>query len=628
MSRKQRRRAQRPGGADREGSPAHRPAGADRAGGALGHALGLQRAGRLGEAEAAYRQVLEAEPENADALHLLGVLTHQTGDGDRAVTLLRKAITLQGGNPAFHNNLGNILRDLGEEEAAIGCYRRAIDLKPDYAQGHYNLAGALRPLYRLGEVIRHYEMALAYGSGSPQLHNNLANALVAQGRSEEAIPHYRRALALKPDYAKAGSNLLFALHYIPSTGAASLFAEHKNWAERHGLPSVPLREAGGAFAAAVEPHENDASPDRRLRIGYVSRDFRAHSVAFFAEPIIAGHDRSGFEVICYSDAGRGDDVTARFRALADGWRDARGLDDDALARLVRQDAVDILVDLGGHTADNRLLVFARKPAPVQVTYLGYGNTTGLGTMDYRLSDAHADPPGAADDLCTEELVRLPHGFLCYRPPEAAPEIARHKAPSTGAITFASFNDLAKLSADTIGLWSKILLAVPASRLILKTVALADDASRQRLGRVFAANGVAKDRIDFLGRIPAVAGHLDLYNSVDIALDTFPYNGATTTCEALWMGVPVVTLAGDRHVSGLSKSLLAAVGMTELIAETPEAYVELATGLANDPGRLGALHRELRQRMADSPVTDERRFVSALEDAYRRMWRRWCEGAKA
>ena len=618
MSRKRRRRAARQGGADRKSSPAHRPVTADGAGRALGHALGLQRAGRLDEAEAAYRHVLKAEPENADALNLLGVLSHQTGHGDRAVTLLQKAIALQEGNPAFHNNLGNILRDLGDAEAAIGCYRRAIDLKPDYAQGHYNLASALRPLYRLGEVIRHYDMALAYSSGSPEIHNNLANALVAQGRSEEAIPHYRRALALKPDYAKAGSNLLFALHYGPSTDAEALFDEHENWAERHV----------GSFAEAVEPHGNDASPDRRLRIGYVSRDFRVHSVAFFAEPIIAGHDRSGFEVLCYSDAGRGDDVTARFRALADGWRDVRGLDDDALAKLVREDAVDILVDLGGHTADNRLAAFARKPAPVQVTYLGYPDTSGLGAIDYRLTDARADPPGAADDLCSEELVRLPHGFLCYRPPEAAPEVARHRVPSNSAITFASFNDLAKLTVDIIGLWSKILLAVPASRLILKTVALADDESRKRLGQMFADNGVAPDRIDLLGRIPSVAGHLDLYNSVDIALDTFPYNGATTTCEALWMGVPVVTLAGDRHASRVGKSLLANAGITELIAETPEAYVELATGLANDPGRLRALQRELRQRMAGSPLTDERRFVSALEDAYRRMWRRWCEGVEA
>jgi predicted O-linked N-acetylglucosamine transferase (SPINDLY family) len=601
---------------------------AARPGGALGHALGLQRAGRLGEAEAAYRQVIEAEPENADALHLLGVLSHQMGHGDRAVRLLGKAIALQGANPAFHNNLGNILRDRGEEEAAIGCYRRAIDLKPDYAQGHYNLAGALRPLYRLGEVIRHYDMALAYGFGSAETHNNLAGALVAQGRSEEAIPHYREALALKPDYAKAGSNLLLALHYGPSTDAGALFAEHKNWAERHGLPSVPLREAGGVLAAAVEPHGNDASPERRLRIGYVSRDFRAHSVAYFAEPIIAGHDRAGFEVICYSDAGRGDDVTARFRALADGWRDTRGLDDDALARRVREDAVDILVDLGGHTADNRLGVFAGKPAPVQVSYLGYPDTSGLGAIDYRLTDASADPPGAADDLSSEELIRLPHGFLCYRPPEAAPEAARQGAPSIGAITFASFNDLAKLTSEVVALWSEILLAVPGSRLILKTVALADEASRERLGRMFTANGVAKERIDLKGRIPAVAGHLDLYNGVDIALDSFPYNGATTTCEALWMGVPVVSLAGDRHASRVGKSLLTNVGIPELIAETPKAYVELATGLANDPRRLGALHRELRQRMAGSPVTDERRFVSALEDAYRRMWRRWCEGTEA
>lgn len=618
MSRNERRGAARLGGADRKGSPAHRPVTADTAGRALGHALGLQRAGRLAEAEAGYRQMLKAEPENAVALNLLGVLSHQTGHGDHAVTLLQKAIALQEGNPAFHNNLGNILRDLGDAEAAIACYRRAIDLKPDYAQGHYNLASALRPLYRLGEVIRHYEKALAYSPGWVEIHNNLGNALMLQGRSEEAIPHYRRALALKPDYAKAGSNLLLALHYGPATDAASLFAEHKMWAERHG----------GAFAAAVEPHGNDTSPDRRLRIGYVSRDFRVHSVGYFAEPIIAGHDRSGFEIICYSDAGRGDDVTARFRALADGWHDVRGLDDDALAKLVRDDGVDILVDLGGHTADNRLPAFARKPAPVQVTYLGYPDTSGLGAIDYRLTDARVDPPGAADDLSTEELVRLPHGFLCYRPPEEAPEAASHGSPSISAITFASFNDLAKLTADSIGLWSKILLAVPASRLILKTVALADDDSRKRLGGIFADNGVAPERIDLMGRIPSVAGHLDLYNSVDIALDTFPYNGATTTCEALWMGVPVVTLAGDRHVSRVGKSLLTYAGITELIAETPEAYVELATGLANDPGRLAALHRELRQRMAGSPLTDERRFVSALEDAYRRMWRRWCEGAKA
>jgi predicted O-linked N-acetylglucosamine transferase (SPINDLY family) len=362
-----------------------------------------------------------------------------------------------------------------------------------------------------------------------------------------------------------------------------------------------------------------------LRVGYVSADFRQHSVAFFIEPVIEAHDRRGFEVICYSNVAWPDAVTMRMRKLADQWRDIARRCDEDVAEQIRRDGVDILVDLAGHTDGNRLLVFARKPAPVQVTYLGYPDTTGLRTMDYRLTDAYADPPGETEPYHSEELVRLARCFLCYRPATESPEVGELPALAAGTVTFGSFNSFAKVTEEVMGAWSRILLAVPESRLVLKAKGLGQAEARERAGEVFERHGIAPQRVEMTGQSESFVEHLRAYQCVDIALDTFPYNGTTTTCEALWMGVPVITLAGRSHVWRVGMSLLSNAGLPELIAATLDDYVAAAARLAGDVDGLRQMRRGLRQRLGASALTDAAGFTRRLEEAYRGIWANWCAG---
>jgi predicted O-linked N-acetylglucosamine transferase (SPINDLY family) len=376
-------------------------------------------------------------------------------------------------------------------------------------------------------------------------------------------------------------------------------------------------------ASGEPPHPNHPDPERRLRVGYVSPDFREHSVSAFLDPVIAGHDRRWFEVFCYAEVVRPDDTTARFRGLSDGWCSTLGMTDGAVAGRIRDDGIDILVDLAGHTAGNRLRVFAERPAPVQVTWLGYPNTTGLSAMDYRLSDAVADPAGEADALHSETLVRLANGFLCFAPPADAPEVGETPALATGQVTFGSFNNLAKVTPDVVEAWADILNRIPNSRLVLKSRPLADEKTRERYLEMFGAHGVDPGRVELCSWIASKSGHLGAYERLDIGLDPFPYNGTTTTCEALWMGVPVVTLGGDRHAGRVGASILARVGLAGLVAETKADYVEQAVALAGDLDRLSALRGGLRSRMEKSPLCDAGGFARDIEAAYREMWRRVC-----
>ncbi len=381
----------------------------------------------------------------------------------------------------------------------------------------------------------------------------------------------------------------------------------------------PLREF-------IQPHTGDRDPRRRLRIGYVSPDFKQHAVGTMALPLLACHNREEFEVSCYAQAREPDAMTERFRGHADHWRSTVGLCDEQLADLIRQDQIDILVDLAGHTAGGRLLVFARKPAPVQMTWLGYPNTTGVCTIDYRITDAHADPPGSGAALGVEQLVRLPRTNWVYQPPDNAP--APNHRPAAGAVTFGSFNNFAKVTEPMLVLWARILHAVPGSRLLLKAQGLGSQSTRQRVWELLARERIDPARLELRGWEPGHGGHLALYNRVDIALDPFPYHGTTTTCEALWMGVPVITLAGRTHVSRVGVSLLRNMGLEELIAASPENYVALAVELANDLPRLSRLHSTLRKRMEQSPLTDAPSFAREVEAVYRRVWREWCAGPSA
>jgi predicted O-linked N-acetylglucosamine transferase (SPINDLY family) len=347
-------------------------------------------------------------------------------------------------------------------------------------------------------------------------------------------------------------------------------------------------------------------------------------VAFFIEPLLAAHNRDRVEITCYANLLQPDPMTQRLRGIADRWRNVWGLDDNKLTQLVRSDGIDILVDLAGHTNGNRLRAFGRKPAPVQVAWLGYPNTTGLREMDYRLTDEWADPPGANDELYTETLVRLPHGFLCYKPLEDCPDVAPLPAVRNGHVTFGCFNNSAKISSPVLDAWSEILNTVPESHFLLKSRQLHGPGLHQRFREEFARRGIAPERIEMLGSVNSTLDHLALYGRVDIALDTFPYNGTTTTCEALWMGVPVVVLAGDRHAGRVGVSLLHGIGMDELIAASPDEYRQLAIDLAGDRDRLAAYRAMLRSRMQNAPVMDATGFARDIEEAFRDMWRRWCE----
>jgi predicted O-linked N-acetylglucosamine transferase (SPINDLY family) len=564
--------------------------------------IALQMQGRHSEAVAVYREALNARPEYAEAYHNLGTCYLDRNRLEEAAECCRIALRIHRHYAEAHNTLGHALARAGRTEDAIASYRAALALKPAYAEALSNLAGSLIDAGRLEQAARACRDAIAADPKFYRAYSNLGTALYQQGRVDEAVEAFRSALALRPDFASAHSNLLFCLNYDLAWTPAAVFEEHRAWAAIHG------RAASGPFAGG-----------RTLqRIGYVSPDFRDHPCAYFIEPVLRAHDRSAFEIHLFSDS-QPDAVTRRFQSLASRWHDIRGIADDEAADLVRREQIDILVDLAGHTAQNRLAVFARRPAPVAVTWIGYPNTTGLEAIDYRLTDAWCDPPGATEHLHSERLVRMPHGFSCYQPPADAPQVAELPAARTGQVTFGSFNALPKVRPAVVAAWAEVLRQVPGSRLVLKSRALKDEEARRRILGMFARRGMDEARVELAGALPSHAHHLELYNRIDIALDTFPYHGTTTTCEALWMGVPVVVRAGETHVARVGVSLLERIGLGELAADSEGGYIERAVALAGNLQRLAELRAGLRGRMAGSSITDAAVFTRDLENAYRRMW---------
>lgn len=566
------------------------------------------RLGRLEEAMGRYRTAIKLQPRYAAAHDHLGILLSRTGQLDEAIAHFQTALQLQPGQAATCNNLGVAYKEKGQPDKAMDCYRQALRLKPDYAEAHNNLGVVFSSRGQLAQAEAAFRQALQSQPVHLMALTNLGNALQAQGRIAEADSIYRQALKLAPGNAEVHSKLLFNLNYGDHYDAQAVFVAHRQWDRIHGGAPPP-------------PFANDPDPARRLRIAYVSPDFRTHSVAYFLEPLLAHHHKSEVEVYCYADVTEADDTTRRLQRLADQWRNTCGMSDAQLAAQIRHDAIDILVDLAGHTAGNRLPVFAQRAAPCQLAWLGYPNTTGLAAMDYRLSDAIADPPGIADQYYTERLIRLPHGFLCYQGPadlEPAP-----RRDSMGGVTFGSFNNLAKLGPGVLDLWVQILGQAPHSRLLLKNRSLEDPACRERLLAHFARHGIAAERLELLGWQSTAQAHLQLYQSIDIALDSFPYNGTTTTCEALWMGVPVITLRGDHHAGRVGASLLTHIGLEELIANDPAAYLQRALALAEDEARRRSFHESLRQRMQASALCDGEGFSREVEAAYRAIWEAWC-----
>lgn len=534
-----------------------------------------QRAGELAEAERLYRWVLERNPRDAEAC----------------------------------GQLGAVLLGRGRVQEAAACCQRAIALEPKAVQARHTFGRILLSCGLLEEAIRCYHGILAIEPGLAKAYNNLGLALQGQGRVEEAAECFRQATRLEPSAAMYHSNLLLALQYRMRP-AEAMYREHVEWARRHG---AGMRRLAG----------NERSPERRLRVGYLSGDFRLHSVAYFAWALVSGADRKQFEVYGYSDAAQEDGVTAKFRAAADQWRPIAGQSTEQVVEQVRRDGIDILVDLAGHMGANRLEVMARRPAPVQMTYLGYPGTTGLTEIDYRVTDAAADPPGQTEAWHSEALLRLAGGFLCYQPLGPTPEVNALPALRRGGVTLGSFNALAKLTPEMMGVWAGVLQRAPGARLLLKNHSFQDPATRERVARRFAAMGISAERVALRAPAPDVAAHLAGYHEMDIALDSFPYHGTTTTCEALWMGVPVVTLAGPMHVSRVGASLLRQVGLEDLVTQTPEAYGAMAVGLAEDLERLATLRATLRERMSRSPLMDVRGFMREFEGKLREVWRRYC-----
>jgi protein O-GlcNAc transferase len=580
----------------------------------LGTALAEQ--GKLDEAIAAYRRAIGIKPGYVEAYSNLGTVLAGQGKFDEAVTVYRRAIGIKPDYAEAYYNLGTALAGQGKLDEAIATYRRAIGIKPDYAEAYYALGAASAGQGKLDEAIAAYRRAIGIKPDYAEVHHGLGNALTGQGKLDGAIAAYRQATGIKPGFSRAFSGLLFGLNYDDKSTNEDLFAAHREWDERYGQ-RVPR------FTA----YTNDRDPARRLRIGYSSPDFHQHSVAYFVEPLLREHDRQKVEVFCYAEVTRPDLVTTRLQGLADHWLVTVGLSDQRLAERIRTDGIDILVDVAGHTADNRLLVFARKPAPVQVTWLGYPNTTGLKAIDYRLVDAVTDPIGQADAWASETLVRLKGGFLCYSGSRDGPEPTSAPCLTTGTVTFGSFNNPTKVSTATFDAWAKLLSRLPQARLILKGKSFADAATRALFFARLGERGVVADRVELVPWRPGIAEHLALYHRVDIALDPFPYNGTTTTCEALWMGVPVITLRGHRHSGRVGASLLTQIGLTDLIANSTEEYVEIAVALAGNPGRLDELRRVLRPRVATSPLCDEGAFAAKMEAAFCTMWQHWCQASQ-
>ncbi len=615
----------------------------------LDKAVTLHQAGHIEEAKAIYQSILRKQPKNADAHNYLGLAYHQQGDHEQGLRALRKAIALFAGNPHFHYNAGVVAQALGRLDEALEYYQSALRLKPDYALA-YNNCGTIwrergddekaRSFYRQAlehdprcvealsnmaaihrrdadsrEMLAYCEAAIRENPNIAEAYINRGYALGRQNKIAEALDSFRQGLALQPNMPDEHSVLLMNMHYLEGYTSEQIFAEHVRWGQQHADPLFDPERG----------HDNDPDPHRRLRIGYISQDFFFHSVAYFFEPLMEYRDTSQFEVYCYSNVKEPDYITGRLRSRADVWREIKTKPALEVAEMIRADRIDILVDLSGHTPGNSLMALAYKPAPIQMTYIGYPDTTGMQAMDYRITDALADPIGVTDRWHTETLVRLKHGFLCYRPNDFAPAVAPLPALSKGYITFGSFNSFVKMSPACIALWSRILQQVPDSRLRLKYKYLTQDEVRRSILDQFSSHGIDVGRIELIDHIDRVEEHLGAYGDIDIALDTFPYNGTTTTCEALWMGVPVIALVGQSHVSRVGLSLLAHAGMPQLAAANEDEYVALAVALANQRQDLADIRAKLRPMMAGSDLTNGPLLVRSIEQAYRALWQHYVAG---
>lgn len=579
------------------------------------HNLGaaLRQTGQLDEAVTALRHAVALRPEHAEAHALLGGILTDLGRNSEAIVALRKAISLGVQTPHVFNNLGLALKATGDFPGAIASFEKAIALGPELMEPYNNLGITFYPLGRLDESIAALRKAIQVRD-EPYIHSNLGNALRDAGQLDEAITAYRRAAAAR-DFTAYG-NLLVALYFHPDYDSKRLYDEHAAWARRYVQPLGP----------PPLNHDNDRNPDRtstssiesRLRVGYVSHRLGNRPIGRLLLPLLANHDRDAFEVYCYCDIATDDHVTRDLRSHVAVWRDTGKLSDERFVEMVRKDRIDILIDLTMHMAGSRLLAFARKPAPVQVTYLAYAGTTGVKAIDYRLTDALLDPPDRDDSVYFEKSVRLPRTYWCIAVPPEAPQLPQFPAGRSGPITFGCLNSYFKVTPQALRTWAELLREVPNSRLILHA---AEGSHRQRARELFASEQVDPERIGFVGFVP-IEAYFQQYQDIDIALDPFPYPGGTTTLDALWMGVPTVTLAGKTAHSRGGLSILTNVGLADLVATSPQQYVEIAARLAGDLPRLAELRATLRSQMQSSPLMDGKQFARDAEAAYRQMWKDW------
>ncbi len=566
--------------------------------------------GHLAKAQASLEQALRLEPVFAEAHNNLGNVLKEQGKLVEARVRLQEALRLKPGFAEAHNSLGNVLREQGQLAEALACYQQALRLEPDYAEAHNNLGAGLQKQGKLEDARVSFERALRLEPVSAEAHNNLGNVLKDQGQLDEALACYQQALRLKPDSAEFHSNLLLALHYRTGVTLKELADAHAAYERQH---TARLR-------SSWRPHPNDCDPQRRLRLGFMSPDLGRHPVGYFLIRVLEHLDPEQADLVCYNNRLLPDDLTRRFQATATTWWDVAGWNDDQLAEQIRADRIDLLFDLAGHTAGNRLGVFACKPAPIQLTWLGYEGTTGLQAIDYLLADRYLIPE-KAEAYYHEQVLRLPESYVCYEPPPFAPAVAPLPALASGQVTFGSFNNPAKITAEVIAVWAQVLQQVPQSRLVLKYRGLDDPALARRLRQRFASQGIDPARVECRGR----SSHADMlaeYHGVDLALDPFPFTGGVTTCEALWMGVPVLTCPGETFASRHGLSHLSNIGLTETIASSRGEYVALAEALAGDLPRLAGLRARLREAMAGSPLCDGPRLAANLLRLLRSVWQQW------
>ncbi|MCM8738658.1 tetratricopeptide repeat protein [Azospirillum sp. A1-3] len=617
---------------------------------------GLRRDRRLGEARLTCRELLDQLPQRADLWILLGQILAATGEDRAAASAAGRAILLEPANATALCNRGDTLLRLGEAAKAVTVFHTALIADPqlpatmlvpawlrigEEARATGDGLGALRAFEAAvhihptdpalwsalalaaiavgqqgrGEAVLH--VALMLDPASAGLSGNLATLLVNEGRVGEALRLLRRALVLDPGAYKVHSNLLFALQYQPDVPPAEQRIAHRTWSDRHAAPLA---------ARPVPPFANGRDPERLLRVGFVSADLKRHPVGYFLAPFLAAYDRDFLTVTCYASQSEEDGLTKILKGHAEHWCQVSSLSDEDLAKTIRADAIDILIDLSGHTAGHRLLTFARRPAPVQLTWLGYVHTTGLPAIDGILGGG-LEIPTEASPWFEERLVSLPHGRFCYEPPPWAPPVAPPPSLDGRPVTFGSFNTLAKLSDQTVALWARVMEAVPKSRLLLKARPLQDPKVQNRILKRFEKAGLELSRIELRGWSSHTA-MLAEYGDIDLALDPQPFSGGLTSCEALWMGVPVLTKPGDRPAGRQSAHFLTLLGLPDLIAWSAADYVRIATDLAHDRERLAQLRSGMRQRMRHSPLLDGAGFARALEDVLRQEWRRWCRNQAA